>query len=264
MRLRERLRAALPAGAGAIGVLVVTSVDAERDAVLSGLPHATPPPGEPPASAPTESADSQRPRSARVRVEAVGVGPAAAAAGTARLLALAEAAGHGYDLVINAGIAGGIVGRAEIGATVAATRVRYADLGADSPDGFLSIDALDLGSSSLDCDEDVLAVLRSRRPDLVVGEVLTVTTATGTRARAEALAACHPGAVAEAMEGFGVAWAAARAGVAFAEIRTIANAVGPRDRAAWRIGPALSALTAISADLEALTLLFDRGGLGAG
>jgi futalosine hydrolase len=76
------------------------------------------------------------------------------------------------------------------------------------------------------------------------------------------LASRHPAAVAEAMEGFGVAQAAAQAGVAFAEIRTIANVAGPRDRAAWRIGPALSALTEIGAELDAITLLFDRGALG--
>jgi futalosine hydrolase len=247
---------------GAIGVLVVTSVEAERDAILSGLPHATPPP--PSDTHPAGPAGAQPTPSARVQVEVAGVGPAAAAAGTARLLALAEASGRGFDLVISAGIAGGFPGRAELGATVAATHVRYADLGADSPDGFLSIEALGLGSSSLDCDDDVLTVLRSRRPHLVVGEVLTVTTATGTRTRADTLATRHPTAVAEAMEGFGVAQAATLAGVAFAEIRTIANLVGPRDRAAWRIGPALSALTEIGAELDALTLLFDRGGLGPG
>ncbi len=45
------------------------------------------------------------------------------------------------------------------------------------------------------------------------------------------------------MEGFGVAEAAAAHGVPVLEFRTISNAVGPRDRAAWRIGPALNALT---------------------
>ena len=34
------------------------------------------------------------------------------------------------------------------------------------------------------------------------------------------------------MEGFGVATAAALAGVPFAELRTISNAIGPRDRGA--------------------------------
>jgi futalosine hydrolase len=44
------------------------------------------------------------------------------------------------------------------------------------------------------------------------------------------------------MEGFGVATAAAGAGVRFAEVRTISNLVGLRDRGAWRITEALAAL----------------------
>jgi futalosine hydrolase len=48
--------------------------------------------------------------------------------------------------------------------------------------------------------------------------------------------------VAEAMEGFGVAEAAARHGLPVLELRTVSNPVGPRDRAAWRIGEALEAL----------------------
>jgi futalosine hydrolase len=66
---------------------------------------------------------------------------------------------------------------------------------------------------------------------------------TGTADRAALLAQRHPGAVAEAMEGFGVAEAAAAHEVPVAEIRAVSNAVGPRDRAAWRIGEALAALT---------------------
>jgi futalosine hydrolase len=45
------------------------------------------------------------------------------------------------------------------------------------------------------------------------------------------------------MEGYGVATAAAGAGVGFAELRTISNPIGPRDRAAWRIPAALASLT---------------------
>ncbi|NEC28318.1 futalosine hydrolase, partial [Streptomyces sp. SID8111] len=72
---------------------------------------------------------------------------------------------------------------------------------------------------------------------------LTVSTVTGTAARAEALRARHPRALAEAMEGFGVAEAAAAQGVPVLEVRAVSNPVGPRDRAAWRIGEALTALT---------------------
>jgi futalosine hydrolase len=75
------------------------------------------------------------------------------------------------------------------------------------------------------------------------GTVLTVSTVTGTAATTAALRARHPDAVAEAMEGFGVATAAAWHGVPFAEVRAISNTIGPRDRASWRIPEALNALT---------------------
>ncbi|MEC0067451.1 futalosine hydrolase, partial [Paenibacillus thiaminolyticus] len=53
-----------------------------------------------------------------------------------------------------------------------------------------------------------------------------------------------PGAAAEAMEGYGVAVAARQFGLPAFEIRSISNAVGPRNRAAWRIPEALKALEA--------------------
>ncbi|MFD7949420.1 futalosine hydrolase, partial [Streptomyces sp. NPDC059744] len=77
----------------------------------------------------------------------------------------------------------------------------------------------------------------------LTGEVLTVSTVTGSAGRAAALRTAHPHAVAEAMEGFGVAEAAERLRVPVLEIRAVSNAVGPRDRNAWRIGDALAALT---------------------
>lgn len=208
-------------------LLVVTAVDAERDAVLAGLP-----PG------------------GRLTVATVGVGPAAAAAGTARLLALAEAAGRPYRAVIAAGIAGGFPGRAPVGSVVLATRSVHADLGAESPDGFLPLDRLGFGSATVRVDPTLRAWLATRLPEALVGEVLTVSTVTGTAQRAAALAAAHPDAAAEAMEGYGVGCAAVAAGAAFAELRAVSNPVGPRDRAAWRIGEALTALTTAASALD--------------
>jgi futalosine hydrolase len=210
-------------------LLVVTAVAAERGAVLAGLGGRAP----------------------RPTVAAVGVGPAAAAAGTARRLALAEAAGHPYRAVLSAGIGGGFAGRAAVGAVVLASRSIQADLGADSPDGFLPLDQLGLGTATAAADPALLAELRGRLPDAVIGDVVTVATVTGTTGRAARLAAAHPAAVAEAMEGYGVACAAAGAGVAFAELRTISNPVGPRDRAAWRIAEALAALTTAAGEVLA-------------
>jgi futalosine hydrolase len=205
------------------GLLVVTAVDLEARALQPTLPSAT--------------------------VAAVGVGPAAAAAGTARLLALAEAAGRPYQAVVSAGIGGGFAGRADVGTTVLASNSVAADLGAESPEGFIPLDVLGFGATTAAADPALLADLQSRLPAAVVGAVLTVTTVTGTAESARALAVRHPEAVAEAMEGYGVACAAVGAGVPFLEIRTISNSVGPRDRAAWRLPDALEALSKAAAAL---------------
>ncbi|MDV7214499.1 futalosine hydrolase [Streptomyces prunicolor] len=195
-------------------VLVATAVPAERDAVARAF-----------------TSDS------RVDVIAAGVGPAAAAAATATALA-----GTPYDLVVSAGIAGGFQPEAPVGSLVIADEITVADLGAETPDGFVPVTELGFGTvthrppSALV--RDLAAATGAR-----TGAVLTVSTVTGTAARAKELRARHPRALAEAMEGFGVAEAAAAHGIPVLELRAVSNPVGPRDRTAWRIGDALAALT---------------------
>jgi futalosine hydrolase len=155
-------------------------------------------------------------------------------------------------MVLSLGIGGGLAGRATFGDVVVAGAARAADLGAESPAGFVPLSELGFGRDAFDVDPALRAALEAALPGAVVGEVLTVSTVTGTAGRAEALAARHPGAVVEAMEGYGVAVAAYALGVPFGEVRTISNPVGPRDRAAWRIGPALAALTAVGQALGTL------------
>ncbi|MEU6986940.1 futalosine hydrolase [Streptomyces sp. NPDC046324] len=205
-----------------VRILIVTAVAAEADSVARGLrldgPHA---------------AD----------VLVGGVGPAAAAAATATALARAAAP---YDLVVSAGIAGGFQPLAPLGSVVVSDAIVSADLGAQTPDGYLTVEELGFGRST----HPVPPALTRRISDALargeqrhtVAPVLTVSTVTGTAERAAELAARHPGAAAEAMEGFGVAEAAAAHGVPVVEIRAVSNSVGPRDRAAWRIGEALDSL----------------------
>ncbi|HEY0002177.1 MAG TPA: futalosine hydrolase, partial [Actinoplanes sp.] len=164
------------------------------------------------------------------------------AAGTARLLATRR-----YRAVISAGIAGGFLGRAPVGGTVLGTRSIAADLGAESPDGFLPVDELGFGSSIVECDPTLVKALAAALPGAITGDVLTLSTVTGTAETAARLAARCPAAVAEAMEGYGVAVAAGV--VPFAELRTISNPIGPRDRAAWRLREAFDALSTASAAL---------------
>ncbi|MDR6553820.1 futalosine hydrolase [Paenibacillus qinlingensis] len=198
-------------------ILVMTAVAAERDAIQRGLGQ-----------------DS------RFEYALAGVGIAAAAVNGALKLAKAD-----YDLVIIAGIAGGFAGQAEVGSLVIASEIIAADLGVELLDGFSSLDELGFGSTRISVAseaERVTAALQAAGLKAQAAPVLTVATATGTAATAAALAARVPGAAAEAMEGFGIATAAQQRGVPVLEIRAISNAVGPRDRDAWRIGAALQAL----------------------
>jgi futalosine hydrolase len=216
---RERAIMNLQSG---MRILIMTAVPAERDAVLHGL-----------------QGDS------RFDVLIAGVGPIAAAASTAKVLATGE-----YSLVISAGIGGGFPETAEVGSLVVANEIVAADLGVETPEGFSSLDELGFGSTRVSVDrslvERVSRVLQEAKLPVKIGSVLTVSTVTGTAARAIEMAARVQGATAEAMEGYGVATAAYNSGIPVLEIRAISNLVGPRDRAAWRIKEALDVLEAAS------------------
>jgi futalosine hydrolase len=190
--------------------LVVTAVAAEGDAIAAALPPHAP-----------------------VSVCVGGVGPVAAAAATARAL-------DGADLVLCAGIGGGFAPLRPGDIAVAADIV-FADLGAETPDGFVPLSALGLGDEHHRVTPK-LAVELVDRTGGHLGTVLTVATVTGTAATCERLRDRFPDAVAEGMEGAGVAAAAAAAGVPFGELRAISNLVGPRDRSAWQLPLALEAL----------------------
>ncbi|MEV1092777.1 futalosine hydrolase [Streptomyces microflavus] len=215
-------------------VLVVTAVPVERDAVtraFGGTPQLLDLPG------------AELHRSGAFDVLAGGAGPAAAAAAAAFALASSASASQPYGLVVSAGIGGGFAPAAPLGSLVVASDIVAADLGAETPDGFLPVTALGFGRDRF-APPPTLVREVAAATGAAPGPVLTVSTVTGTAARTAALLTAYPGALAEAMEGFGVAEAAERAGVPVLELRAVSNTVGPRDRAAWRIGDALAALTA--------------------
>lgn len=211
-------------------VLVVTAVPAERDAVTRAF-------GGPAQVREVPGAEVHR--AGPFDVLAGGVGPAAAAAAAAFALA---AAPEPYGLVVSAGIGGGFAPAAPVGSLVVATGIVAADLGAETPDGFVPVTGLGFGRDAFVPPEALVREVAAAT-GAAPGPVLTVSTVTGSAARTAALLAAHPGAVAEAMEGFGVAEAADRLGVPVLELRAVSNPVGPRDRDAWRIGEALAALT---------------------
>lgn len=221
-------------------VLIVTAVPAERDAVTSGVTGGSSPSAvRLPGGLTLHRGDAGPSGRLVVDVLAAGVGPAAAAAGTATALTAAACGGAPYGLAVSAGIAGGFA--QPPGGVVTATSIVAADLGAVTPAGFASVTELGFGAAAHTPPEQLVRAVAGAT-GAAAGPVLTVSTVTGTAERAGELAARHPGAVAEAMEGFGLAEAAAAHGVAVLELRTVSNSVGPRDRDAWRIPAALSAL----------------------
>ncbi|MEU6463568.1 futalosine hydrolase [Streptomyces sp. NPDC046976] len=235
-------------------VLVATAVPAERDAVARAFPE----PGEevrlPGAvlfrtttagAGPSGTTAGAGPRRSAAVIDllAAGVGPARAAASTGAALTAAALAGTPYDLVVSAGIGGGFAPGAPLGSLVVADAITVADLGAETADGFLPVTELGFGTVTHRPPESLVRAV-TEATGARTGTVLTVSTVTGTAARAAALRARHPRALAEGMEGFGVAEAADTQGAPVLEVRAISNPVGPRDRAAWRIGDALAALTA--------------------
>ena len=194
-------------------VLVVTAVAIERDAVRAACPEAV--------------------------VAVAGVGPAESAAAATAAILRAE---QRPELVLSAGIGGGFAPLAP-GSIAVASRSVFAELGIDTGEGFVPVSAAGFGVDSYDVPPQ-LAIELADRTGGTLGTIVTVATVTGTAERAAELSERFPNAVAEGMEGAGVAAAAAATGLAFAEIRAISNTVGPRDRAAWDIPGALAALGA--------------------
>jgi futalosine hydrolase len=228
-------------------VLLVCAVEAERDASVGKFSGAEPIEfaGYKGISVPTAAGE--------LHAFHAGVGPVAAAATTATLLAL----GPEYELVLSAGIAGGFAGRADVGDVVWAEQVIAADQGVVTDDGFLSLRELGLpgnGGYAID-DLGYRERLLAGSFQLRGGDVLTLSCMTGTAERAAELAVRYPRAVAEAMEGYGVVEATQRdrgrsdRDLPFAEVRAVSNIIGRRDRSAWNIPRAFDALA------EAMSLL---------
>jgi len=210
-------------------ILVVTAVEAEKNAILTSL-------GDDP----------------RFQVETMGVGPMLAAAKTSEFLVK-----DSYDVVINMGVAGGFPGVAKVGEVVVASEMIAADLGAESAEGYKPIEELGFGQSRLQCAEEYTKSIIdkiNRDTDILahLGPILTKSTVTGTVETLGLLTKQVPNAAAEAMEGFGVATAAMIHNIPCFEIRTISNPVGPRDRGAWKLNEALASLTIVSAILRSV------------
>jgi futalosine hydrolase len=177
------------------------------------------------------------------RVEICGFGAVAAAARTAALVAAARP-----DRVLLVGIAGRLDAGLSIGAAYRFEKVACHGVGAGSGAAF--VPAATLGWPQWPGDPAAA--------DVAIGDVIELSgscggfapggglllTACAASASADDVAArraTHPAAMAEDMEGFGVALACRLLGVPLAIVRGISNEAGDREHARWQVPAALAA-----------------------
>jgi futalosine hydrolase len=170
-----------------------------------------------------------------VPVLVTGVGAVNAAFALTRFLANEEVRG-----VVVCGIGGAYPGSGlAIGDVACAESECYGDLGADSPDGFLDMQALGFplfsGDAPIYNSLPVQIFPATRRVPFV-----TLNTCTGTNDAARAIEKRTGGGI-ENMEGAAIAHVAALSGIQMGEIRGVSNMVGDRDKSAWRVKDAAEA-----------------------
>jgi futalosine hydrolase len=163
-----------------------------------------------------------------------GVGPVNAAHALTLLLARERA-----RAVVACGVGGAYPGTLGVLDVACAETETYADLGATSAAGFLDMEKL--GFPVIERDPPLFNRLPlSIFPAGRRAGFATRTTCTGTDAEAREIAA-RTGAALESMEGAAIVHVCLRLGVPVGEIRAVSNAVGNRDRAAWRVREAAAA-----------------------
>ena len=220
--------------------LLVAATEKEAAAVARHRAHPTPPP---PSAWPTIVH-----RDDAIEIVVCGVGKAAAGAAAARLLDPRVHRG-----VMSIGIAGALPGSGLTpGDIVIASRMVLADEGSENPDGFIDLGAMGFGpmpdgSVSAASQPEVVRALATALPGSHVGVIATVSTCSGTDARASAIGA-RTSAIAEAMEGAATALGALLAGgpgFPVVEVRAISNTTGDRARQRWDLPAGFEALARI-------------------
>jgi futalosine hydrolase len=191
------------------------------------------------------------------RLELCGFGAIAAAARTAALIAT-----HAPSRVLLVGIAGRLDMGLSIGAACRFDRVACHGIGAGSGDAFVPAAALGwpqwagdpaAGGEGIGDVIDLPGASGAIRAAASGGLLLTACAASATADDVAARRKLFPGATAEDMEGFGVAFACRLHGLPLAIVRGISNDAGDRDHDRWHVSAALAA----AADL-ALQVMKER------
>lgn len=161
-----------------------------------------------------------------IRVVVTGIGPVNAAHALTAALAYRTP-----DRILVCGVGGAYRGSglAPLDVTCAETET-YADLGAESPDGFLDMQALGFHVVGDHYNRLPLSLFPTERRVPYV----TATTCTGTDATAREIVRRTGGAV-ESMEGAAIVHVALKRDLPVGEVRAVSNLVGDRDRDAWKV-----------------------------
>jgi futalosine hydrolase len=201
-----------------------------------------------PAASATDAFEPVRIRGRAFLPCQVGIGPVAAALSVGALLERhPEVTG-----ILNLGICGSFdMARAPLGSTCIADAeiwpeygVRHSSPAEEEVFGHRMFADLPLDPPNrLDLDPiaQAAAMGMTLHPEWTIGPSLTVAGVSGDPQRAQMLRDLHGG-LTENMEGFSLALAARRKGIAFLEIRTVSNPVGARDKRLWNFKLALNAL----------------------
>jgi len=154
-----------------------------------------------------------------------------------------------YTFALQAGVAGAFNRNIPLGEVVRVETEILADLGAEDRDGDF-LDVYTLGLARKDDapftdgrlhDTGAKHALGAAFSSLRCVSGLTVQTVSGTEKTIAARAARYSADV-ETMEGAPFHYCCAKAGVPFVQLRAISNHVEPRDRAAWKLKEAITAL----------------------
>jgi len=183
-----------------------------------------------------------------IDVLTTGVGMVATATWCSRTLMTGD-----YDLALNVGVCGAFDRTLALGTVVHVTTDRFAELGAEDGDAFLTMSDLGL----LDANEFPFtagtlvnaappgsSVLKSLRS---VGSITVSTVHGNEESIARAVERFAP--QVESMEGAAFMYACLVHGLPFAQVRSVSNAVERRNRAAWKLPEAVRALNAAAVEI---------------
>jgi len=178
-----------------------------------------------------------------VDVLATGVGMVATAAWCSRALSSTP-----YDLALNAGVCGSFDPAIQPGAVVHVVSDRIAELGVEDGEAFVSAEEIGL----LDADAFPFtggALVNAAPPaNAALGTLPAVTGITVNTAHGHepSIAAVRQqfGAQVESMEGAAFMYSCLLQRIPFAQIRAVSNMIERRNRAAWRLQDAITALAA--------------------